>query len=164
MKSPFLVVGCVFLGLAACSAPQGKKLAANGAGLAPVASGPATRAANLTNGHSGEVVSLYKSGTVTVTLDAGQQNGYQWRLSEIPDPSVLKLVSQDFIPGPTPEAKGQQKWVFQAVGPGDVEVKMWYGDLRTAPVTGDPTYNFITSVSDQTEPAQKTKKAKSHKA
>jgi len=173
MKSQFVAVGSVILCLAACSAPQGKKLASGSSGLAAVAEGPggataqptpATKAANLTNGSPGEVVNIYKGGTVTVMRDAGHQDGYQWRLSEIPDPTVLKVVSQDFIPGATPEAKGQQKWVFQAVGPGDVDVKMWYGDLRTAPVNGEPTYNFITSVTEQSEPAHKSKKAKSKKA
>jgi len=180
MKSPFFAVGCVFLSMAACSAPQGKKLASHGTGLAPVAegpgggsansrqapvaTGPTTKAANLAIGDSGGAVSLYKEGTVTVTLDSSQKDGYQWRLSEIPDPTVLKLVSQDFVPGATPEARGQEKWVFQAVGPGDVDVKMWYGDLRTSPLSGSSTYNFVASVGDQTEPVKKTKKAKSKKA
>jgi predicted secreted protein len=131
-------------------------------GSPPIATGPAepmTRAAKLSLPQKGEIVNLARDGTVTVTLDSAQKDGYMWRLSEIPDPTVLKVVSQDYLPPATGEGQGQEKWTFQAIGPGDVAVKMWYGNLREAPVTGNPTYDFVAAVSDRTAPEKKTKKA-----
>jgi predicted secreted protein len=164
MKASLIAFGCVLLGVSACTAPQGKKLASN-SGLAPVATGPvgpATKSAVLTGARSGEMVSLIKGGTVTVTLDAADSDGYSWRLSEIPDPTVLKLVSQEFIPSATPGGKGQEKLVFQSTGgTGDVDVRMWYGDMRNSPLSGNPTFDFITAVSDQpTAPAKSHSKSK----
>ena len=124
MKASLIAFGCILLGAVACTAPQGKKLAANGTGLAPVAtgpSGPLTKAAKLSLPQKGEMVNIAKDGTVTVTLDSSEKDGYMWRLSEIPDPTVLKLVSHDYVPPTSGEGEGQEKWVFQAVGPGDVE-------------------------------------------
>jgi predicted secreted protein len=103
------------------------------------------------------MVSVYNQGSVTVTLASAQQDGYSWRLAEIPDPTVLKLVSQDFIPPASGVGRGEEKWVFQAVGPGDVDVKMWYGNLREAPVTGNPNFNFIASVSNGSGPVKKVR-------
>ena len=36
---------------------------------------------------------------------------------------------------------------------------MWYGNLREAPVTANPTFDFVAAVSDQTAPEKKTKKS-----
>jgi predicted secreted protein len=163
MKAPLIAVTCILLGAAACTAPQGKKLSANGKGLAPVAAGPTgpiTQASTLTSSQTGETVSMPRDGTVTITLDSAQRDGYMWRLSEVPDPTVLKLVSQNFTPPATSEGHGQETWIFKATGPGDVDVKMWYGNLRTAPLTGNPTFDFVASVADQLIPQKTDKKAK----
>lgn len=167
MKLSLAAYSCILVGIVAC-APVGKKLSANtsATGLAPVAAGPdgegtteivAAKAAEVTAAQQGRTVGIYNQGTITVTLDAAQQDGYEWRLSEIPDPTVLKLVSQDFVPPASGTGRGQEKFVFQAVGPGDVKIKMWYGNLRVAPTTGNPEFNFIASVSGSTGPLQKTK-------
>ena len=162
MKASLIALGCILLGAVACTAPQGKKLAMNGTGLAPVATGPAspmTKAARVSLGQKGEMVNIARDGTVTVTLESAPQDGYSWRLSETPDPTVLKLVSQDYTPPANGEGEGKERFVFQATGPGDVEVKMWYGNLIKAPVTVNPTFNFIAAVSDRTAPEKKTKKS-----
>jgi predicted secreted protein len=162
MKTRLIACGCILLGVVACTAPQGKKLAMNGTGIAPIGTGPAgpmTKAATLSFSQKGEMVNLAKDGTITVTLDSSHKDGYMWRMSEIPDPTVLKVVSQNYIPPAVGEGKGQEKWVFQAVGAGDVDVKMWYGDLRETPLAGNPRFDFVAAVSDQTVPEKTTKKA-----
>ncbi|MEP6668029.1 MAG: protease inhibitor I42 family protein [Chthoniobacter sp.] len=168
MKATFIAFSCILLGAVAC-APQGKKLSATGStGLAPVASGPtapATAAAVVSEKDKGQVVNIYKNGTLTVTLDSAQKDGYSWRLSEIPDPTVLKLVKEDFMPPTTAEGRGQEKWVFETVGPGDVEVKMWYGNLRETPVAGsNPNFDFIASVADEMKAPEKKAAKTSKKA
>jgi predicted secreted protein len=178
----------MFLCLAACSAPQGKKIgavASNGGavnGLAPVASGPGgataesiatipTTTESILNynsiraqpgGHQ-EIVGLHTGKTLTVKLPAMNLNGYEWRMSEIPDPTVLKLVSKEYTPGPAPGKAGEQTMVFEGVGPGDVNVKMWYGTLWASSFEA-PTAKFIASVSPEpAKPSAKSSK-KSKKA
>ncbi|HEY3898308.1 MAG TPA: protease inhibitor I42 family protein [Chthoniobacter sp.] len=152
MKAPLLVFGCFVIGAAACTAPHGQKLGANSALPAPVAAGPETDASNLTESQNGEVVAIPRAGQVTLTLGAADQDGYTWRLAEIPDDSVLKLVSQEYIPPADNVGRGQEKWVFQATGPGEVPVKMWYGNTRVGSLSGNPTFDFTASVSDQAQP------------
>lgn len=166
MKASLIAFSCILIGAVACTAPLGKKLSANGSsGLAPVAEGPdgsantslsATPEAVVTEAQKGKTVSVYNHGTVTVTLDAAQADGYTWRLAETPDPTVLKLVSQDYTPPAGGQGRGEEKWVFQAVGPGEVNVKMWYGSTRESALGGNPGFDFVTSVSDQAKPEKKS--------
>jgi predicted secreted protein len=168
MKASLIAFGCILIGAVACTAPQGKKLSANGggAGLPAVAEGPggsatepsipATHEAAVSEHEKGKTIGVYNQGTITVTLEAAQASGYSWRLAEIPDPTVLKLVSQDYTPPASGEGRGEEKWVFQAVGPGDVNVKMWYGNTRESALSGNPGFDFVASVSDQTKHEKKT--------
>jgi len=160
MKLSLVAFSCILVGAAAC-APVGKKIGANSTGLAPVAegpaSGPAEKNAEVSEAQQGETVNVFNQGTLTVTLSAAEQDGYQWRLSETPDPTVLKLVSRDFVPPASGTGRGQETFVFQAVGPGDVNIKMWYGNLRVAPTIGNPEFKFIASISDATGPVRKVK-------
>jgi predicted secreted protein len=110
----------------------------------------------VTEGEKGKVVGVYSQGTLTVTLDEARSDGYMWRLAEIPDASVLKLVSQDYTPPASGQGRGQEKWVFRAVSPGDVNVKMWYGNTRESSLGGNPSFDFVASVSDQAKPEKKT--------
>lgn len=150
------ILACaVLLSVVGCSAPQGKKLADNPAGLAPVATGPSSQSAVLTDASNNEVVSLYKSGTVTLKLKGTQRDGFAWRLAEIPDPTVLKLVSKQYTPGATMHDPGEETWTFQATGTGDVNVKMWYGTLWASPADSARNMDFNASVSDEPQPVQK---------
>lgn len=144
-----LTVCIVGASLAACTAPQGKRLSDNSA-LPAVASGPATKAATLRWPSSipDEMVNLKHSGTVTVILDSIKASGNEWRLSEIPDPTVLKVASHEYIPSESTSPKGAEKWVFQAVGPGEVKVNMWYGKVGPAPLESTPTYHFLVAVEN----------------
>jgi predicted secreted protein len=145
-----LVVCAVAASLVACStnplasAPQGKKIAGNTA-LPPVAAGPASKAATLTWDNKGEMINLKRNGTVTVTLDSIAASGNAWRLSQIPDPTVLKVASHDYIPSAAGTPQGSEKWVFQAIGAGDVEVNMWYGKVGPAPLDSALNFKFIVS-------------------
>lgn len=150
----------ILLVLAGCTAPTGTKLATT-SGLAPVASGPPTQSAALTYENRGEMVNLYANSTLTVTLPSHNRNGYEWRFTEVPDPSVLQLVSKDFTPGSDPRAPGEQILVFQTVGAGDVNVKLWYGTLWASRMEAAQPYDFIASVSaEQPKPAKKTPRRK----
>jgi predicted secreted protein len=184
MKASLIAFSCILIGAVACTAPQGKKISANGAtngaangatkgtatgatgGLAAVAEGPgdesttetsppAAQEAAVTEADKGKTVSVANQGKLTVTLDAAQSAGYSWRLAETPDPTVLKLVSEDYLPPTSGAGRGQKKWVFQAVGPGDVKVKMWYGNLRESSLGGRPSFDFVASVSGQGKPTEK---------
>jgi len=139
-----LVVCVLAASLAACSAPQGKKIAGSTA-LPAIASGPPTRAASLTWLNKGEMINLKRSGTVTVVLDSIAASGNSWRLSQIPDPSVLTVTSHEYVPSEGGTPQGSEKWVFQSVGPGDIEVNMWYGKIGPAPLDSALTYKFIVS-------------------
>jgi predicted secreted protein len=145
-----LVVCVLAASLTACStnplasAPLGKQISGSAA-LPPVASGPASKVASLTWDNKGEMINLKRNGTVTVTLDSIAASGNAWRLSQIPDPAVLKVASHEYIPSADASPQGSEKWVFQAVGPGDVEVNMWYGKIGPAPLDSALQYKFIVS-------------------
>lgn len=139
-----LAVCVLTASLAACSAPQGKKIAGSTA-LPAVASGPATTTASLTWLNKGEMINLKRNGTVTVVLDSIAASGNAWRLSQIPDPTVLKVASHEYMAGESTSPQGSEKWIFQAVGPGDVEVNMWYGKIGPAPLDSTLTYKFTVS-------------------
>ena len=62
----------------------------------------ATMATTVTSNEAGQSVPIARNGTVTILLNADPDDGYRWRLSEIPDSSVLKVVSQEFVPAATP--------------------------------------------------------------
>jgi len=168
MKASLIAFSFILIGAVACTAPQGKKISANGSntGLAAVAEGPgdattetsvpAAHDAVVTEAQKGSTVSVANQGTVTVTLEAARADGYHWRLAEIPDSSVLKLVSQDYTPPASGQGRGEEKWVFQAVGPGDVNVKMWYGSTRESALGGNPGFDFVASVSDQAKTEKKS--------
>ena len=146
-----IVVG---VSVAGCSAPQGKRLAANQA-LAPVATGPALKAATLSWENKGQVVTLQRGATVTAVLESNPKDGYSWKLSGIPDPTVLKLVSKNYVPAENPGEHGKEKWVFQSMGPGDVEVRLWYGNLRPGEFITTPLYDFVASVENRPPPTVK---------
>jgi predicted secreted protein len=128
----------------ACSTPVGKKIAGSTA-LPAVASGPSTKAASLTWINKGELINLKRNGAITVVLDSIQASGNEWRLSQIPDPTVLKVASHQYIPSGDASPQGSEKWVFQAVGAGDVQVNMWYGKIGPAPLDSALTFNFTVS-------------------
>ena len=110
----YILLGMVSC-LVACSAPQGKKVARADASLDPVASGPGGLApvasgpggpggvasspienvSTVTISDHGRTIGVSAMKTLTVTLPSYNRDGYEWRLSEIPDPSVLKLVSKE---------------------------------------------------------------------
>jgi predicted secreted protein len=148
MTNHRLIALLVSASFAACSAPQGKRLAAN-PGLVPIAAGPPLKIANVTWQNRGEVVSLARGGTVTALLESNPKDGYSWKLSEIPDPTVLKLVSKEYVPPASPGEHEKEKWVFQSTGAGDVDVKLWYGNPRPSEPLYTPTYDFIASVEDK---------------
>jgi predicted secreted protein len=162
--------------LTACTAPQGKKVAMND-GLPPVATGPSsqvtpmapastiTQTSTVTYENRDTTVGLHPAKRITVTLPSYNRNGYEWRLSEIPDPSVLKLISQERTPGPTIAQPGEQTMVFEAVGTGMVPVKMWYGTLWASRMEENRPFEFVASVTPEPPaPAKKKSKSKSTKS
>ena len=180
----FILICFTILGFVACTAPQGQKLTADAAraattapagtattasavrpGLDPVALGPTSSSATLGPQNEGEMVRLTPNGTLTVTLPAAYRQGYNWRLAEIPDPSVLKLVSKEFTSGDSLSKPGEQVMVFQATGLGDVQVKLRYGSLWASSEMGAvKPYEFVASVApEEAKPAKTTKKKKALK-
>jgi len=174
----------IFLGmcvcLAACSAPQGKKFAVTSPGVSPgssgspavrppglppdIAVGPAEKMSTIGWADRGQTIALGLGKTLTVKLPSAGRNGYAWRFSEIPDPTVLKRVTNDsneFIPNADPMKAGEQNLVFEGTGEGEVELKMWYGTLWASPMEEARIYTVAVAVSP--EPAKPSKKGKSKK-
>ena len=147
------------LTLAACSAPQGKKYSATNRELPPIALPEPVRKAELYDSQSGNIVALKPDGTLTIWLSSNRQSGYAWRLAEVPDATVLKLVSSEYL-APTATSAGQEKWVFQAVGEGDVDVRLWYTSPRREQFGSAPVFKCIVSVTDGLAPVAKGPDAK----
>ena len=142
------------LTLAACSAPQGKKYAATRRELPPIALPDPVKKAELYASQSGNIVVLKPDGTLTIWLSSNQKGGFSWRLSEIPDRTVLKLVTSVYLPA-TATSAGQEKWVFQAVGEGDVDVRLWYTGRQREQFGTAPVFNCIVSVNSGLAPVAK---------
>ncbi|MDB6150888.1 MAG: hypothetical protein JWQ44_2336 [Chthoniobacter sp.] len=143
--------------LVACTTPQGKRLKENPVALA---SPEPMKSVVLTEGMPQEERSVWlkSKGTVTVMLGAQTNSPYSWRLGEIPDPAVLKLVSKSRV-GPAQDSQtaagarvvaasqqGLEKWVFEAVGPGTVPVRLWYAQPAWESLTDAHRYTFTVSV------------------
>ena len=135
------------LTLAACSAPQGKKYAATNRELPPIALPPPESKAEIFESQQGKIVVLNPDGTLTVWLGSNPRSGYSWRLAEIPDPTVLKLISKEYVPASKSNV-GQEKWVFQAVGGGDVDLRLWYTSPRREQFGSAPVFKCVVSVGD----------------
>ena len=146
MKTLFpLALLTLTLTLAACSAPQGKKYAATGRELAPIALPAPVAKADLYESQQGNIVALKPGGRLTVWLSSIQKSGFGWRLAEIPDASVLKLVSSEYLPA-TAASAGQEKWVFEAVGEGDVDLRLWYTSPRREQFGSAPVFKCTVAV------------------
>ena len=141
-----LPLAILALTLAACSAPHGKKYAATNRELPPIALPEPVRKADLYESQSGNIVALKPDGTLTIWLSSNRKSGYAWRLAEIPDATVLKLVSGEYLPA-TATSAGQEKWVFQAVGEGDVDVRLWYTSPRREQFGSAPVFKCVVSVT-----------------
>jgi inhibitor of cysteine peptidase len=69
-----------------------------------------------------------------VTLAANHTTGYQWMLAKAPDPKVVKLATNNYVPdkaeGPDGKRRmgvgGHEIWTFQAMGPGRVVIVLNY--------------------------------------
>ena len=142
------------LALAACSAPQGKKYAAMKRELPPIALPEPVKNAELYASQAESIVVLKPDGTLTIWLSSNQKSGFAWRLSEIPDRTVLKLVTSVYLPA-TATSAGQEKWVFQAVGEGDVDVRLWYTGRQREQFGTAPVFNCIVSVNSGLAPVAK---------
>ena len=159
--------------VAACSAPQGKKIGMNGGtgtALPDVATGPTGPATGPTLKVSTigwkdrqSTVEIGLGKTLTVALPSYGREEFAWRFSEIPDPTVLKMVSKEFTPSAEPHKAGEQTMVFEGTGPGEVELKMWYGSLWATPM--DSTRMYTVAISVVPEPVQPSpsKKGKTKK-
>ena len=131
--------------LASCSAPQGKKYADTHRELPPIALPPPVAKAEIYESQQNNIVALKPRGKLTVWLSSVQKSGFNWRLAEIPDPTVLKRVSNEYLPGTTTSA-GQEKWVFEAVGDGDVDLRLWYTSPRREQFGSAPVFKCVVSV------------------
>ena len=153
---PFVLLA---LTLSACSAPQGKKYAATNRELPPIALPEPVKKAELYDSQSGNIVALKPDGTLTIWLSSVQKSGFGWRLAEIPDATVLKLVSSEYLPA-TATSAGQEKWVFQAVGEGDVDVRLWYTSPRREQFGTAPVFKCVVSVASGLAPVARGPDAK----
>lgn len=142
------------LSLAACSVPQGKKYSETNRELPPIALPPPESRIELFESQRGTIVSLKGGGTLTLWLSSKPASGYSWRLSEIPDPTVLQLVSKEFVP-PSETNVGQEKWVFQAVGDGEIDLRLWYTGSRREQFGTAPVFKCLVSVVGDLVPMAK---------
>ncbi len=142
------------LALAACSAPQGKKYSATNRELPPIALPEPVKQAELYDSQSGNIVALKPDGTLTISLSSNHKSGFAWRLAEIPDATVLKWVSTEYL-APTATSAGQEKWIFKAVGEGDVDVRLWYTSPRPEQFGSAPVFKCTVAVTTGLAPVAK---------
>ena len=153
---PFILLA---LTLAACSAPHGKKYADTNRELPPIALPEPVKKAELFESQTGNIVALKPNGTLTVTLSSNHQSGFSWRLAEIPDATVLKWVSTEYN-APSATSAGQEIWSFQAVGEGDVDLRLWYTSPRPEQFGSAPVFKCVVTVNSGLAPVARGPGAK----
>lgn len=149
-----LPITLLALSLAACSVPQGKKYSATNRELPAIALPPPESRVEIFESQRGTIVSLKGDGILTLWLSSKPASGYSWRLSELPDPTVLRLVSKEFVP-PSETNVGQEKWVFQAVGDGEIDLRLWYTGARRDQFGSAPVFKCLVSVVGDLVPLAK---------
>lgn len=84
--------------------------------------------------NAGQTLVLKQGQVFKVTLAANHTTGYQWMLAKVPDPKVVKLVTNNYVPdkaeGPGGKRPvgvgGKEIWTFQAMGQGRVLISLHY--------------------------------------
>jgi predicted secreted protein len=73
-------------------------------------------------------ISVQVGDTFTVALPSNRTTGYSWALAETPDPAVLVLVSDTYVPpsAARPGAGGTECWTFSGVGAGTTTLSLVY--------------------------------------
>jgi len=82
----------------------------------------------------GQTLVLKQEQVFQVTLAANHTTGYKWMLAKVPDPKVVKLVTNNYVPdsaeGPDGKLRmgvgGHEVWTFQAMGPGRAMIVLNY--------------------------------------
>jgi predicted secreted protein len=153
MKKTLALTVCA-VALAACQAPQAKKYSDTKRELPAIAMPPAVDHAVIYEVERGSLVAVKPGGTITVYLSANSKSDSKWRLSYIPDPTVLKLVSQEFVPMEG-SYRGEEKWVFEAVGEGEIDLRLWYPSPRREAFGSTPVFSCVVAVGDELSPVAK---------
>jgi len=83
-----------------------------------------------------------------IKLESNPTTGYNWQLSEIPDPSMLEFIRQGYI---LPQNKligagGQEEWVFKALKPGKIKILFKYVRAWEKEVAAEKTESFLVIV------------------
>lgn len=77
----------------------------------------------------GETIEARVGDQFQIELDANASTGFSWELAEPLNADVLKKVGNEYRDagaGGAVGAPGTDVWTFEAVGPGEVEIKLKY--------------------------------------
>lgn len=126
MKKSFaLLLALIFAG---CAGTPSKTR-----GLVQGRSSTPQKAVTLNGRDRGTFVALKANGTVTVAFESNRSAGYEWKLAQPLNTSVLSLVSPTgdrlspiALPPDGLTSTQPEQWVFKAVGPGTAKVRMVY--------------------------------------
>ena len=92
--------------------------------------GPAIEGIVLDAEDSGTSISVGRGTEFVVELTSNITTGYAWELLEEPDPSVLRLIDQEYESASPPDVAGGggvERWSFETAGGGSVTLRMGYG-------------------------------------
>ena len=108
------------------------------------AEGPLDLMLEIDETSNGRDVDLARGQEFELSLPENPTTGFCWTLGSSGDP-VCALLSQSFVPptGP-PGAGGRHRWRFQAMQPGEVDVRLSY--QRPWGATGTPARTFSLKV------------------
>ena len=92
-------------------------------------------------------VSLDVGDQLEVELEANPTTGYSWELGPLPD--GLELVSSDFEEpgGSLVGAPGTQRFVFDAMGPGNGILRFEYVRLFEDPVVAEQVVEYVLTIA-----------------
>ena len=99
-------------------------------GLGRCGDGPLVDAIFLDEEDAGTSVSVAAGTEVVVELASNPTTGYAWEVLEEPDPSVLRLIDQEYESTSPPDVDGGggvERWFFETRRGGSVTLRMGYG-------------------------------------
>jgi len=101
---------------------------------------------------SPETIRARPGETFVIELDSNITTGFQWSMSEAPDPEIVNFLEKNYIPsdsGRRAGGGGREEWKFRAAAPGETTIDLIYSRSweRGIPPARTAAYRVIVAAT-----------------